>query len=180
MYKFLLILLLVIASFFLNAKTVPVMTDISSTHSTAWKSYLITEPITLGGSNDTKDSVDTFFKGSKIVIGNANVTIGNICKYEYSKESISPLEYWHSKKTSDFYKGFLSDYNVKAGDKLNLFSPTNPSVRCDYPFSYFIEVDGSLVFVHKNRAIIYSQDNKKEYVSNVICNHKEQSAEQIF
>lgn len=180
MYKFLLILSLMIASFFINAKVVAVKKDISPTHSTVWKKYLISEPIIPGRSDVTKDSIDDFFKGSEVVIDNENVTIGSICKYEYIKENISPMEYWHSKKTSDLYKRFLSGYSVKLGNKLNLFTTKNPSIKCDYPFSYFIEVDGSLVFILKNRAIIYSYNNKKEYVSNVICNHKEQSPEEVF
>ncbi|MEP9243947.1 hypothetical protein ABKT97_01485 [Enterobacter hormaechei] len=181
MNKFILVLPLVFASFFLNAKTVPVVTDIlSPNNSTSWVSYLISEPIILGGEDVTKDSIDVIFKGNNIVIDNTNVSIGNICKYEYSKESISPLEYWHSEKTVDLYKKFLSAYNIKLGGKLNLITPINPSVKCDYPFSYFIEVDGSLVFILKNRAIIYSHNNKNDDVPNSVCMHKEQSLEQIF
>lgn len=133
-----------------------------------------------GGEDVSKDSIDNLFKGNDVVIDDTNVTIGNICKYEYSQESMSPLEYWHSKKTVNLYKKFFSGYNVRLGDTLNLITPTNPYSRCDYPFSYFIEVDDSLVFILKNRAIIYSHNNKNKDVSNVVCTHKDKSPEKIF
>ncbi|QIM43072.1 hypothetical protein [Leclercia adecarboxylata] len=186
MNRFSLILSLFLALCCIKAKAVNATTDVSPSGNTlVWEGYFISKPIIPGEESVSENSIDDFFKGKKIVIDDKKVTIGNTCIYEYSKETMTPLEYWHSKKTVNFYKKFLSFYKVKLGGKLNLITPTIPPVECGYPFTDFIELDGSLLFIFNNRAVIYDNNNNNNNRNNfdasgVICLHKGQSAEQIF
>lgn len=175
MNKHLLILLLALISFTTSATTIPVMAG----NSMIWDKFRISERIDPKGEDVTKDSINDIFKGKKIIIDNTNITVSGACKYEYSRENMTPLEYWHSQKTVNLYKQILSDHNVKLSSELNLITPVSPSVECVYPFSYFIEADNSLIFVLKNRAIIYSQKNEEKSVFDDECKHKEQTPEQI-
>ncbi|CNG10849.1 hypothetical protein [Yersinia similis] len=182
MIKLLLVLPFILISFVANANVdnsasdLPLLTD----NSMAWRSYVVSDRIDPQGEDVAEYLVNEVFKGREIVIDNTTVTVNGVCKYEYSKEKMTPLQYWNSQKTVDLYKTFLSGYNVKLKNTLGLITPVNPSIECVYPFSYFIEVDNSLVFVLKNRAIIYSQVNEEDKVSVVACAHKEQTPEQIY
>jgi len=183
MHRFLLAFSLILISSVTSVKiTHAASVSIPLVNSVVWGDYIISKRIDPSGDDVTKGSINDIFKGIKVVIDNENVTVSGVCKYEYSKESMSPLKYWYSKKTVDLYRSFLSGYNVKLNDNVNLITPVNPSVNCIYPFSYFIEVDNSLVFVLKNRAVIYFNDNRdgKGGVSPSECVHKKQTPEQVY
>ncbi|HEE9789254.1 TPA: hypothetical protein R8F93_003319 [Enterobacter soli] len=77
-----------------------------------WKDHLVSERIEPGGGNVNKNQIDDLFIGGN-VIDSTYVTVGDICKYECSKECRTNLEYWHSKKTVNLYENYLFNYNVK-------------------------------------------------------------------
>lgn len=182
MIKSLLIFIFILISSLANAKvdgSAPSL-PFSNNNTTVWKRYVVSERIDPQGQDVAEYSINEVFKGREIVIDDKNVTVEGVCKYEYHKEAMTPLQYWGSQKTVELYNIFLSGYNVELNDTLELITPVNPSIECIYPFSYFIKIDGSLVFVLKNRAVIYSQLSEGDKVSNAECVHKEQTIEQVY
>lgn len=172
---------LIFILFFLNARAETVSPElVTNPKPTIWKNYVISERIDPQGEDVDKNIVDEKFKNKTVSLDNENVTITGVCRYKFNKEKMSPIKYWKSKNTVDLYKRFFSTYNVKLNDELILITPMNPSVDCEYPFSYFIEVNDSLIFVLKNRAVIYSLGNEAMSAPTGECTHKNQTPEQVY
>lgn len=173
MYKVFIICFLLIFSSVANARVESEIESVVDKNTVTWKHYVVSDLIMPGGKDITEESVsyvNNVFNGKRINIDRVNVNIPGTCKYEYYMESITPLKYWHSQKTVDLYVKLLSKYNVTLNGDVILITPTRPSNKCGYPFSYFIKVDESLVFVLNNRMVIYSQNENGEK-SDDIENH---------
>ncbi|PTM34777.1 hypothetical protein DA103_13175 [Enterobacter cloacae] len=145
-----------------------------------WKHYIISTPIDPNGVYITKDSIDNVFRGKEIIIDNKSVIIRNVCEFEYNKLEKKPLNYWHGQKTVELYKEFFSKYNLDVNDGITLFTSKNGVSSCDYPFSYFIKINDSLVMILKNRAVIYTQNNAEHKDTNINCVQKQQTIEQVY
>lgn len=123
-----------------------------------WRDYVISEPITPRGEYVTKDSISEPFKGKVISIDKTTVNISEGCRYNI--ENTTPILYWHSEKTVKLYSDLLYKYDIRLNNLVGLITPESASSECDYPFSYFIIVDNSLIFSFKNRLIIYYSDSE--------------------
>lgn len=128
-----------------------------------WRNYVISEPITPEGEYVTKESISELFKGKVISIDKTTVNVSEECRYKYNIKNTTPILYWHSEKTAKLYSDLLYGYNIRLNNLVSLITPKATPSGCDYPFSYFIRVDNSLIFYLKNRMIIYRSDSEIKY-----------------
>jgi hypothetical protein len=181
MHKFIFALSFILTSFFTNAETdKSVSLPPLSVTTTIWKEYVVSERIDPLGEDVTNDLINKIFKGRNIVIDDSHVNINGVCSYEYNEKHMAPLKYWHSQKTVALYRELLAKNNIKLTNELSLITPANPSVECSYPFSYFIKVNNSLVFIVKNKAAIYSPMSENYNVTTNECTHTEQTPDQVY
>ncbi|TDN50099.1 hypothetical protein EC843_10616 [Buttiauxella sp. JUb87] len=166
MYVLVVFYLLLISSFMANAGVEKTIGTSVEEKSLTWNHYVVSDLITPKGEFVAKENVSNVFNGKVINIDNKNISIPGLCKFEYKMKATTPLNYWHSQKTVDLYSQLLSEYNIMLEDNVSLFTPVKQSNNCDYPFNYFIKVNGSLIFVLNNRMIIYSQDGNEERIDN--------------
>ena len=120
-----------------------------------WRDYVISEPIIPEGEYVTKESISELFKGKIISMDKTTVNVSEECRYKYNVKNTTPILHWHSEKTAKLYSDLLYKYNIRLNDSVSLITPKATPSECDYPFSYFIIVDNSLIFYLKNRMIIY-------------------------
>lgn len=120
-----------------------------------WRDFVISEPIIPEGEYVTKESISELFKGKMISMDKTTVNVSEECRYKYNVKNTTPILHWHSEKTVKLYSDLLYKYNIRLNDSVSLITPKATPSECDYPFSYFIIVDNSLIFYLKNRMIIY-------------------------
>ena len=134
-----------------------------------WRDYVISEPIIPEGEYVTKESISELFKGKIISMDKTIVNVSEECRYKYNVKNTTPILHWHSEKTAKLYSDLLYKYNIRLNDSVSLITSKATPSECDYPFSYFIIVDNSLIFYLKNRMIIYPSDSeiKKTYKNSI-------------
>ncbi|MBD2825913.1 hypothetical protein ID851_13395 [Xenorhabdus sp. 5] len=110
-----------------------------------WKGPYISDSIM--DSDDDRKKVEELFSGKDILFSNGYVYIKDTCKYEYVAKKITPISYWMSEKTVEFYRLFLSEYAINIDKGLYEVSTLNPEDACGYPFSDFIIIDNVIMFV---------------------------------
>lgn len=143
-----------------NASVANDMVSPTEKESSTWRDYVISEPIISEGEYATKESISALFKGKRISIDKTMVNVSEVCRYKYNIKNITPILYWHSEKTVRLYSDLLYKYNIRLNNLVSLITPAATSNECDYPFTYFIIVDNSLIFSLKNRMIIYHSDSE--------------------
>ncbi|MFS7198151.1 hypothetical protein AB6866_23045 [Rahnella inusitata] len=143
-----------------NASVANDMVSPTEKESSTWRDYMISEPIISEGEYATKESISALFKGKRISIDKTMVNVSEVCRYKYNIKNITPILYWHSEKTVRLYSDLLYKYNIRLNNLVSLITPAATSNECDYPFTYFIIVDNSLIFSLKNRMIIYHSDSE--------------------
>lgn len=143
-----------------NASVANDMVSPTEKESSTWRDYIISEPIISEGEYATKESISALFKGKRISIDKTMVNVSEVCRYKYNIKNITPILYWHSEKTVRLYSDLLYKYNIRLNNLVSLITPAATSNECDYPFTYFIIVDNSLIFSLKNRMIIYHSDSE--------------------
>ncbi|ECC6544549.1 hypothetical protein QNT90_002349 [Salmonella enterica] len=135
--------------------------------------YFFISGIFEGGSNrSSSEKVMKLFDGKKIIFNGDLLSITDACTYKYTAELKTPLSFWKSDKTVDFYEAFFSRYKIKMPKSFLDITPINPSEKCDFPFSEFIVLDDNIVFFYEHNAIFFFKneqmlkDHEKSSVEN--------------
>lgn len=152
--------------------------DSNYNDSKVWGQYKISEPIEPSGENKSIEALDNTFKNRTVSIDRTNVIISDLCNYKFAKEAMTPITYWNSEGAVSIYKKLLIKYNVGAFEKLDLYTPEDPTESCPYPFSYFIKINDRLIFTKNNRLKIFSLGTNN--LADNECVHKKQTAEEVY
>ncbi|EJH2661068.1 hypothetical protein NDG35_004342 [Salmonella enterica] len=151
-----------------------------------WGFFSVSEAFNGRSNQSSEDEINKLFDRKKIIFNGDLLTITNACTYKYVAQLNTPLSFWGSSKTVNYYKTFLSDYKIKIPDKLLYITPVNPTEKCDFPFSEFIILDDEIVFFYENYAVFYfkTQDtlefhNKKNIKNSSLVNEKQEKLSKI-
>ncbi|EOF6284765.1 hypothetical protein ACK1C5_004374 [Salmonella enterica] len=126
-----------------------------------WRYFFISEIFEGESNRSPSEKVVKLFDGKKIIFNGDLLSITDACTYKYAAELKTPLSFWKSYKTINFYENFFSGYKIKMPKKFLDITPINPSEKCDFPFSEFIVLDDKIVFFYEHNAIFYFKNEKE-------------------
>lgn len=152
----------VVVLFFLISFFNPLYVSASSTEKilqkkgySEWGYFLISESFNGEDNRGSKNRVETLFHRKKIIFNGNVLSINDVCTYKYAAKLTTPLSFWGSSKTVNYYKMFFSDYKIKMPTKFLEITPVNPIEDCEFPFSEFIVLDDEVIFFYENYAVFY-------------------------
>ncbi|WP_445496985.1 hypothetical protein [Photorhabdus sp. SF281] len=131
-----------------------------------WGYSYVSEPIVDTSDEVSKGVIENIFKMRNISFNNNIINVTGLCSYEYLAEKKTPIGYWYSNKTVEFYREFFSKYNIKLDDYIYNISPVSPDETCEYPFSDFIYIGNKFVLIYKGYAVFYSKIDNSKPLSN--------------
>lgn len=135
----------------------------------AWTFYKISENSISETQKETKDEVINKFKNIKIDIGEKNVTVENICTFEFYKSVKTPIRYYENAKTAKLYESIFLKNGFKLGNEITIYQSLYPEKACEIPWDELIIIDNSLVIVYDDYLVFFkkgSSPNKNDCFSN--------------
>jgi len=125
----------------------------------SWTFYKISENSISETQKKTKDQVINKFKNIKINIGEKNVSVGDICSFEFYKSVKTPVAYYEGAKTAKFYESIFLKNGLNLGNQIIIYQSLYPEKSCKIPWDELLIIDNSLVIVYDDYLVFFKKAN---------------------
>ncbi|EOU1338183.1 hypothetical protein [Cronobacter malonaticus] len=102
--------------------------------------------VSKGDGDSINSKIGDFFNGKELIFKSGVFSVTDSCAYNYHAQIFTPVSFWGSSKTVDYYKSFFSNYKISIPHEFITVTPVNPSEKCEFPFTEFIILNDVVVF----------------------------------